>query len=316
MAINYPTSLPAPQVSVVSTAEGRQLSNDQRPLFARALSTDFIEYERIEFPALTRSQADLLNQFWETDLVYGGAWFNATWPLPRGLVEAVRKFITPLQWTYRGRGFWKITAYCEVRRRSEPVQAIAQFYSPWNDNTKTGEDNETLQSYWTLSNDGYTATASAGESNIVSLHSITSGDRYGEIRVNFESYPIGLADVVAGLSRNNPESPRDSLAISLDGVVWLEGAFLALIDPLVDNDVVGVAVEGSTGRAWLSVNGSWILGGSPAARTDELATFGPVEFWLGFALNSAIDAPYSGTLRTFAPFSYSPPAGFSPWYEG
>ncbi len=314
MAINYPSYLPAPLVSVISEDEARQLSDESRPLYARAQSTDFIEYERLEFPAMNRNQADQFNQFWQVDLVYGGAWFNATWPLPRGLVEAVRKFIAPPRWVYKGNGYWKITATCEVRRRSVPVIAVPQAYSPWNAITASGQDPETLESYWTFTNSDNTATGRAGEANVVSRDSVTSGNRYGEIQLAFDSYPIGLAYVVAGISRNNPESPRDSVAVSISGIAWVEGSFYSEIDPIVDGDTVGVAVETATGKVWLSVNGIWLLGGSPDTLTGEIATLGPGEFWLGFGLSSAIDALFTATLRATTPFQYSPPAGFTAWY--
>lgn len=120
--INYPTGLPAPKTSQISPAEGRSLVSEQEPLFARAFSTEGRMFERISWPALDSARAQALQTWWETDLTYGGAWFNATWPLPQGLVRAVRKFIQPLRWRRIGHRHWAVDAVCEVRRLSVVVQ--------------------------------------------------------------------------------------------------------------------------------------------------------------------------------------------------
>lgn len=120
--INYPSSLPAPKTSLISPVEGRALASEQEPLFARAISTEGRMLERITWPALNSARAEALQLWWETDLTYGGAWFNATWPLPQGLVRAVRKFIQPLRWRRIGHRHWMVEAVCEVRRLSLPVR--------------------------------------------------------------------------------------------------------------------------------------------------------------------------------------------------
>lgn len=115
MAINYPSFLPTPQRSTVSPAEARQLSDPRLPVFARAISTENRQFESLQWPAMSSADHEALMAWWKDDLVYGGAWFNATWPLPRGRVPAVRQFVKAPRRVYAGGGMWRTTAVCEVR---------------------------------------------------------------------------------------------------------------------------------------------------------------------------------------------------------
>ena len=314
--IDYPAELPMPQTSVVSPAEMRQLSNDQRPYSARALSLEHREFERITFPAMNAAQAERFVSWWRDDLTLGGAWFNATWPLPRGLVEGVRKFFGAPTWQAVGRGYWKISAICEVRGRSMPVYRPDTLSYGWNDLTKTGEDPETLESYWTLTNGGATATVVGGYSMIVSQHGVSVGDFYAEIRLNLSAPAVVPAFLAVGLARGDPDDPIFTAAVTLAGDVIVEGATVGSIDPIVNNDVLGIALETATGEIWFSVNGEWILGGDPSARLSPVATLGNAEFYLGFSATEAIGGSFSATIRAFPPFAYEQPLDFYQWWDG
>src|SRR5690606_36068539 len=116
--IDYPSSLPRPQASIVTPAERRQLVSEQRPLYARNIERDRREFEQLTWPPMNAVQMAILREWFNGDLVLGGAWFNATWPLPRGFVTAVRKFLKPPSRSFLGRGYWRVTATCEVRGRT------------------------------------------------------------------------------------------------------------------------------------------------------------------------------------------------------
>lgn len=317
--IDYPSELPAPQTSTVSPAEMRQLSDQTRPYQARALSVEHREFERITFPAMTRLQADRFQGWWKDELYYGGAWFNATWPLPRGMVEAVRKFVGSPRWQAVGRGYWKISAVCEVRGRSVPVFRPDTLSYAWNDLTKIGTDPESLESYWTLTNGGATATVSNGYSIISSQHGLSVGDFYAEIRLNFAAPPVDPAFIAVGLSRGTdllPADPIDTIAILLNGDVLVTGGTVGSVSALATNSVIGIAIETATGKVWLSVNGTWILGGDPSARTGHLAAFGNDEFYLGFSATDGIGGNFAATIRAFPPFAYEQPLDFYQWWDG
>jgi len=128
--IVYPAGLPCPQTSVVTPAERRALSQSDRPREARALQRDRLDYERITFPPMPIEKSDELLTWWRDTLVFGGAWFSAPWPLPRGLVTAVRKFREQPRWEFVPGGFWRLSALCEVRGRGElPTDGGDPYFS-------------------------------------------------------------------------------------------------------------------------------------------------------------------------------------------
>lgn len=114
-ALTYPATLPTPAASTVTPAERRALSDANRPRDARALQTDRLAYERLTWPPLTIAQSAELMAWWRDDLIYGGAWFSATWPIPQGQIEAVRKFREQPRREFVPGGFWRWTALCEIR---------------------------------------------------------------------------------------------------------------------------------------------------------------------------------------------------------
>lgn len=62
--------------------------------------------------------------WWRNNLVFGGAWFVADWPTPRGSVPVVRKFLTQPSRTYIAPGLWRWSAVCETRGLGEIPQAF------------------------------------------------------------------------------------------------------------------------------------------------------------------------------------------------
>lgn len=117
--LQSPPTLPVPQTSTVTPAERRALSDSNRPRDARALQRDRLDYERITWPPMAPAKTQVLLDWWRDELIYGGAWFSATWPLPRGFVSAVRKMREQPRWQFVPGGYWRISALCEVRGRGE-----------------------------------------------------------------------------------------------------------------------------------------------------------------------------------------------------
>jgi len=113
--ISYPESLPCPQSSNVTAAERRMLSSAERPRDASPLQRDRLSYERVTWPPLTTTQSAALLAWWKDTLIYGGSWFAAAWPSPRGSVTQVRKFLEQPKWDFVPGGFWRLSATIEVR---------------------------------------------------------------------------------------------------------------------------------------------------------------------------------------------------------
>lgn len=135
-AIVYPAGLPSPAASAITKAERRALSDAERPRQARAQQRDRGEFERITWPAMTRDQTEQLLTWWRSTLQFGGAWFTASWPSPRGQVPVVRKLFEQPKWQYvaGSGGMWRLSALCEVRGVGELPNSYAPGGDPfWDD---------------------------------------------------------------------------------------------------------------------------------------------------------------------------------------
>lgn len=79
-------------------------------------------------------------------------------------------------------------------------------------------------------------------------------------------------------------------------------------------DVIGVAVDLDSGKIWFAKNNAWQGSGDPAAGTNEAFSSLSGTIYPAAALYRK-DAPVHVLTARFksSDFTYSPPAGFSPW---
>ncbi len=281
MALDYPTTLPCPQTLTATPFERWQPSS----------------------PA----EAAILQAFWKDDLRDGGAWFNATWPLPQGRVPAVFRFIEQPRWRMVPGGRWRVEAVLEQRGRGLSVSQPAPVGNPptpWNTANPVGA--------WTFTNADFTASSSEAGAYVVSETGVSVGDYYAELVVSFDFDEGGAAEIVAGVSLVNPGAPSDGAGWGISGNILVESVVVDALSALATGDVVMVAVETLSGKVWLGRNGVWI--GDPSARTGEVATFGVGnEYWLAFGLQGT-EAAYSCSLRTAeSQFDYPLPTDFAEW---
>jgi hypothetical protein len=114
-SLAYPIALPGPWQGVIQADDRRLKSPGNAPLALRALQREVVSVQRLEW-VFTAAQAATFNTWWQTDLVFGGAWFVAEWMHPLGLDALVeRRFIGKLVWTHIPGGSWKVNSDCEVR---------------------------------------------------------------------------------------------------------------------------------------------------------------------------------------------------------
>lgn len=157
-------------------------------------------------------------------------------------------------------------------------------------------------------------TSSGGTSQALATSGYTVGSYYFEVKHN------AAANVrVVGLSRSggatglNTDLGQEAgeYGWASFGGSYFAGTAWGVSGPTVGaGDVVGVAVNFSTRRMWISVNGVWITG-NPATNTSPIVTYAS---GLGtmYAAASVTEPVDSLTLRTkAADFSYSIPSGFS-----
>lgn len=113
-SIAYPDTLPGPSGAGIQSAERRLVTPE--PFEARTVQRDWLAIQQITLPPFTDDEAAAFKAWFDDTLDLGGKWFASTWPLPQGLVVAVRRWIGEPTWK-KVNGFWQVSGPCEVRGR-------------------------------------------------------------------------------------------------------------------------------------------------------------------------------------------------------
>jgi hypothetical protein len=119
----YPATIPGPEQAPVQPLD-RAIRHGADPRESAAGQRDFSGTQDLKFRFVS-AQAEIFQAWWKTTLVYGGLWFGADWPLPAGVLTAIRRFTQPPQWQHVADGTWDVTAKVEIRGVSVP-----QLYYP------------------------------------------------------------------------------------------------------------------------------------------------------------------------------------------
>jgi len=312
MATDYPSGLPVPQTETVTPFDRAQLSNADRPREARALSLDRLAVVRATWPPLSPADAAIFEQWWRVQIYEGGAWFNATWPLPQGAVPAVFRFIEQPRWRFVPGGRWRIEGLLEQRGRGlsvidGPNSGVPS--NPWNSANELGT---------VIFTDGdFTATFSA-PATVVSIEAaegiLGDGKYYAELVPTFSAFEGGAAQVQCGVSRTNPGSASDGAALDLSGDVYVDGVVVDNLGAIASGDVMMIALDAFSNFIYFGKNGTWLGGADPVAGTGGIAITGfAADFWLSF-YGDNIESTYSCAIRTGADrFSNAVPTGFTAW---
>lgn len=112
----FPTSLPGPSTGPITPEERRAVSGvPGGPRQFAVRQRDFLGIQRVEW-LFRAAEAATFQTWWETDLLFGGAWFEANWPMPNGFsILTVRRFLDAPQWVAVPGGNWRVSAVTEVR---------------------------------------------------------------------------------------------------------------------------------------------------------------------------------------------------------
>lgn len=94
--------------------ERRLLTEPPGPRDSRTVARDFVGEHDVQW-LLNEAQAAAFVTWYRTDLVEGGKWFTARWPMPQGLVLLERQFVVAPRWQYAGNGFWRVSARVQFR---------------------------------------------------------------------------------------------------------------------------------------------------------------------------------------------------------
>lgn len=312
MATDYPTGLPCPQTENVTPMERAQFSNRDRPREARALSRDRLAIVRATWPPFSPEDASIFEEWWRVQIYEGGAWFNATWPLPQGSVPAVFRFIEQPRWRFVPGGRWRLEGVLEQRGRSLTVidgPNSGPPSNPWNSANELGTV--------IFTNADFTATFSV-PATVVSIDaaegSLGDGLYYAELVPSFAAFEGGASTVMMGVSRSNPGGPSDGAGFDLGGDIVVDGVVVDNLGALASNDVVMIAIDAFSNFIYFGKNGTWLGGADPASLTGGYALSGLTsDYYLSF-FGDNIESSYSCSIRTGTDrFSYAVPSGFTAW---
>lgn len=312
MALDYPTTLPCPQTLAATPFERWQPSDPNRPREARALSTDRLAVVRVTWPPLSPAEAAILQAFWKDDLRDGGAWFNATWPLPQGRVPAVFRFIEQPRWRLVPGGRWRVEAVLEQRGRTLSVVDGAAGGPPgnaWNSANELGT---------VVFTDADFTASFQSPSTVVSIDAaegfLGDGKYYAELVPSFEFFEGGAANVWLGVTRDNPGGQSNGFAVDLFGSVWVDNAVVGYVGPISSGEILRIALDAASGLVYIGYGSSWLNSGDPELGLGafDLGAFAET-YYLSFQGDN-IEASYSCALRTGTDrFTYAVPNGFTAW---
>lgn len=165
----------------------------------------------------------------------------------------------------------------------------------------------------TLSNSDRDAT-SAGAGSVRSILGRSSGKYYWEVLIQ-----TGVGNLYTGFASSGfslatyPGNGASSAGIASVGNsvnTWTKaqtGTFST-----ASGDVLGFAIDLTSGRAWVALNNTWQLTGNPATDANPWVTgiSGTVHPAIGWVASFAS----GGRISTkTAELTYSPPSGFSNW---
>jgi hypothetical protein len=82
-----------------------------------AITYDYSAVQDVSSAPLTKAQAATFRDWIKNTLYEGAAWFSASWSLPSGARDGIRKFAEPITWTFVPGGYWTWKGKVEVRGR-------------------------------------------------------------------------------------------------------------------------------------------------------------------------------------------------------
>ena len=126
--VKYPEDLPCPQVDTDLTPRERRYISDVGEVkkLRRFQSTFQAERHRISF-VFTRAQAAAFMEWYKEDIIEGGAWFYADWPILHKEKRIAYRFVTRPVWDFLARGVYHVSATVELYERK--VGKVANVYT-------------------------------------------------------------------------------------------------------------------------------------------------------------------------------------------
>lgn len=167
------------------------------------------------------------------------------------------------------------------------------------------------------SNDTMVRASSTGWENARCVTSFTSGLWYWEYKMLNTAGSVGIGMMSSGASLTASIGSTangwgcfwgGTLPIQVTGVTR---DYASNLPAASTNDIIGIAYNASSAKAWLHRNGTYFNSGDPGAGTGSVVSAVPSSF---FPAGGTFDT--GGSLRIItdhASFTYSMPSGFRPY---
>ena len=127
-AVRYPDDLPCPQVDTdLVPRERRYISDVSEPKKYRAFQKGFQATRNNVSFIFSETQAAAFQEWYREELLEGGGWFYADWPLLHTEKDVAHRFVTRPVWKFLARGFFNVTATIEVYERK--VGKVKNIYT-------------------------------------------------------------------------------------------------------------------------------------------------------------------------------------------
>lgn len=126
--VKYPDELPCPQVDTDLKPRERRYISDigEVKRLRRFQSTFQAERQKISF-IFTRAQAEEFQKWYKEEIIEGGAWFYADWPILHKEKRISYRFVTRPVWEFLANGVYHVTASVETHERK--VGRAANVYT-------------------------------------------------------------------------------------------------------------------------------------------------------------------------------------------
>jgi hypothetical protein len=157
------------------------------------------------------------------------------------------------------------------------------------------------------------ASTTAWKNTRTTISIPTSGKWYAEFTIasvtNGENIMVGFSPPTLSLA-TYLGAGVNSIGFQGNGNIWTNGSSAAGGTTFAANDVIQIAVDRASGKAWLGKNGTWVSSGNPAAGTNQttssVSTTG--ELFFGVSIYTA----GNGVNCNFGQraFAYTAPSGF------
>lgn len=165
----------------------------------------------------------------------------------------------------------------------------------------------------TLSNSDRTITIGAANQTSRATGAKSSGLWYAELTLTTggSGLTLGVCNSSVNLS-NYPASDANFWGYYADGRKCHNASWTAYGSAHTTSDVVGIALNMTSGKVWFRLNGTWQNSGDPAAGTGEAYSGLTGSLMLGIG-SAASSAPVVVGNWGQAAFSSSAPSGFEAW---